>query len=183
MDSRNNTPRNEKQQELIKRLEEIRSQRAAGEISNQSRKQVEELQYEEVTPRKRNKNAQRSTVSRQEQRRMNQRSSSRRRQTSQPSTNRPLQPSSGVDGDKDKYYSAEDASLEGISLEGVSQEMIRDEIHDQIRTDDLTQKKKKQQKDYSSSLLNQLSHGENLAQAIILNEVLSKPIALRYKNR
>lgn len=177
MDSRNSN----KQQELKKRLEEIRQQRAAAEASGDDRNLQRTLDdvYKDVTrTTRRNVGQQSQRPSRQSRRdaeqprNTQQRRSQQQRDNAQQRRNAPMEQSTHAatsyeqqakERKLDEYFSREETA---------SPEVVKVQKASTLRNDKKTNIS-------SKSLLNQLSSGENIAQAIILNEILSKPIALR----
>lgn len=184
--------RNDKQEELIRRLEDIRRQRTTIQTErpessdNQQRRRNEQAGQST----RQNRNKQPKPSSRPRTQTINDRGvrqntphgpsarqgtetksagSQRRNTTHGPST----RPDPG-------QYSQEGYSIDhhkdGIAN---SRRIAQTEISDKIKTADLTNQKIKQNKNHANPLLGQLSDKESIRQAIILNEVLSKPIALR----
>lgn len=147
---------NQKQQELVKRLEEIRKQRGASAEATETRSETKRRQptqkrNEETQQRRRRGSEQRRTTA--EQRR-------KPSSTTQPveQTREPFDTS---------YKSMENPYQRPTRPRPVKKEM----------------KRIKDTKKSSETFIDQLSDGNKLAQAIVLSEVLSKPIALRKRNR
>lgn len=165
MDSRNSN----KQQELKKRLEEIRQQRAAAEASGDDRNLQRTLDdvYKDVTrTTRRNVGQQSQRPSRQSRRDAEQprNTQQRRNAPTEQSTHAATSYEQQAKERKlDEYFSREETA---------SPEVVKVQKASTLRNDKKTNIS-------SKSLLTQLSSGENIAQAIILNEILSKPIALR----
>lgn len=162
-DQRNLNPR---QQELIKRLEEIRRQR---------------LEQERKTDKTRPAPARADSS----QRRNEQAQQRRKRGTQQ----QPTRPVNQQDAKTDRRVAAPRRTAPASSQRPVTQQTPRDTAYTQAqrsqakqRTKTAGSRKKDTKKINSKPLLEQLSNGNSLSQALILSEVLSKPIALRKIN-
>lgn len=188
MDSRSN-----KQEELKKRLEEIRQQRVAAEASGDDRALQKTLDdvYKDVTrTTRRNEGQQRRRPNKQTRRNVEpSRDTQQRRNTPQRRNAPAEQRRRDVPTDQlREKVPFDQVTQPALSYENQEKERKLDEYFDRksaaspvaISAEKISVSKKKQEKKISTkNLLNQLSNGENVAQALILNEVLSKPIALR----
>lgn len=139
--SSENTGRNAKQQELVKRLEEIRKQRTAAETPTRSNKQ----NSSQAKTRKRKQKAQKPK-------------SNQRRRNEQQAQKQTKEHSSYPQKAKQR-------------------QTAKTKRHRAKTTGSHQQSTKK------NSLIKQLSDRQSITDAMILSEVLSKPIALRDRNR
>lgn len=165
--------RNQKQEELIRRLEEIRRQRST--IQSETNEQKDESlsrmdRHNEETPRRNVNRQQRNRQSTQRNRMENQ-----RRNTPNYDVSPRQEPA--------PYDYSNDTLGQSPSEPQYSDYKMQDEINDQIKGTDLTRKAVTPKKEHKNALLNQLSNKDSIRQAIILNEVLSKPIAMRRHSR
>lgn len=151
----NNSQLTPQQQELKKRLEEIRRNREAASHTD-GEADTEVL--------RRSKGPKRNT--RPQRNRRNKEAQRKRRQPAQ--TTRSAKP---VESKK---------TAQQVQRVETRQSAIFDEEISEKTSKRVTQKRKTKKK---NSLINQLSDADELTNAIILNEVLSKPIALRKRNR
>lgn len=160
--------RNQKQEELIRRLDDIRRQRTAMQpetpVEQQSRRNE---RTGELTRRKRNNQPKPTT----QQKR--QTSSDRNRNTQR----------TPVSVDDPGRHSQEMRIREhqsSVELYEEARRMRQAKIHEKVQA---REKKVSSSKTKSNTLIDKLSNKDSLRQAIILNEVLSKPIALRRHSR
>lgn len=171
MDSRNNSGQSEKQKELVRRLEEIRRQRGTTERRNAGQRQAKsqsESRRTSQTPRR--NEGQQERPSRPSQRTTNRQENPFSRR--QPNADRLTQPT----------YRQQPTIEEGDPI--TSSESISDLSKiDEISESSTPYSRKKNSSKMGKNVVRQLSQGDGLAQAFILNEVLSKPIALRKKYR
>ena len=188
--------RNDKQEELIRRLEDIRRQRTTiqterPESSDNQQRRRNEQAGQSTRP---NRNKQPKPASRPRTQTINARGErqntphapSARQGTQTKNVQRERQstthgPSTRPDPGQ---YSQEGYSI-GPHKDGIddSRYIAQTEISEKIKTADLTKQKIKQNKNHANPLLGQLSDKKSIRQALILNEVLSKPIALKRHSR
>ena len=188
--------RNDKQEELIRRLEDIRRQRTTI--------QTERTETNDNQGMRRNEQAGESTrQNRNKQRRLSSRPRTQTKNARGERQNTPHAPSARQSSQTKNVHNQRrntphapsdrrdpgQHSLETYSI-GHHKDAIADsryiaqtKISDKIKADDLTNQKAKSIKNNANPLLHQLSDKKSLRQAIILNEVLSKPIALRRHSR
>lgn len=172
MNDRNNSAQSEKQKELMRRLEEIRRQRGTttgrNSESNEARGQSTSRQTTQTS--RRNEGQQQERPSRPSQKRPQRQDNpySRKKPDGGMMTQTTYRQQSTID-ERDPIASSD--SLSDLS-----------KIRDTSQTIESSIRKKPQSKT-ANNVVKQLSQGDSLAQAIILNEVLSKPIALRKKYR
>ena len=179
---------NPKQQELVERLERIRQRRAAseqGEIPNREGQSVERptptRSEQAPSRRRRNEQAPSRTGRNQESRPMERKTTQSRnrrvvpnRRNEKPVSERgrrsPINENTRTRKEQHQKFSSEDyAALRAEIKAGSRQEQVRK----------TAAKRKKAQR--QNHLIKQLSDGDKLADAIILSEILSKPVALRKK--
>lgn len=165
---RNDPNLNTKQRELVKRLEEIRRQRSGQTQSDVEGNEQSLEQQPDSRMNDRNRPRQRQTTSRPHTRK----AASRRR------NERANQRNSSETRDSD-IRSQEMRSMESTSRTGDYSSSIG--IEEPSRSRKTSRQKKRTRK--SNHLIKQLSDGNRLADAIILNEVLSKPVALKKRYR
>ena len=188
--------RNDKQEELIRRLEDIRRQRPTIQTerteTNDNQGMRRNEQAGESTRQNRNKqrrpsNRPRTQTKNARGERQNTPHAPSARQSSQTKNihnqrrNMPHAPSDRRDPGQ---HSLETYSIGHYKDEiADSRYIAQTKISDKIKADDLTNQKVKSIKNNANPLLHQLSDKKSLRQAIILNEVLSKPVALRRHSR
>lgn len=158
MNSRDNSRQSEKQRELVNRLEQIRQQRNASERTNSSettRRNAGQQQPKPAQQTRRNTNQQK-------------RSTSRR----QVDTGQFSQPSYHQAPSREERESVRSAA----SMADISKVSEITDIGQMSSSKRMTSKT-------ANSIINKLSNGNSIAESIIINEVLSKPIALKNRYR
>lgn len=191
--------RNDKQEELIRRLEDIRRQRTTIQTERTETNDNQGMRRNEQAGEstRQNRNKQRRPSSRPRTQTKNARGERKNtphapsaRQSSQSSQTKNIHnqrrnmPHAPSDRRDPGQHSLETYSIGHYKDEiADSRYIAQTKISDKIKADDLTNQKVKSIKNNANPLLHQLSDKKNLRQAIILNEVLSKPIALRRHSR
>ena len=184
--------RHDKQEELIRRLEAIRSQRTTIQTEPTETSGDQQMRRNEQAQEstRQNRNKQRQSSSRPRTQTKNARGERRNtphapsaRQSSQTKNThnqrRNTTPAPSTRRDPGQH-SQETYSIGHYKDEiADSRYIAQTQISDAIKADDLTSQKVKPRKNHANPLLNQLSDKESIRQEIILNEVLSKTIALR----
>lgn len=154
MKRNNSTETSQKQAELKKRLQEIRQQRL--EIEQAERAGVDMRQSETRIPK--------SNLNKNKRNRNQQQTRQRSNSQEQHSRSEPI----SLESTDDSYSSRKYRQARSESA------------NKNKRIQETAQKMSKKKK---NPLISQLSNSENLAQAFILSEVLSKPVALRKRRR
>ncbi len=167
--------RNQKQEELIRRLEDIRRQRTSMQ-TKQNETTIEQ-------PARRNEHA--GEMIRRNRNKQPRQTTRQKRQTiSDHSRGRNTKPATVTAYEEMEHYSQEMHSSEHKAPNEVyANRVMEANKRDELRAQSLKAKKRKAKKKQSNPLIGQLSNKESVRQAIILNEVLSKPIALRHHSR
>lgn len=165
----NNPNLNRKQEELVKRLEEIRRKRNVQDTDTQANDSLEGRSIEQQSePRNRNQNKQKRTTTKPKRR-----SSTKSRRNEPQKRNK-----------QTEYTEQIPRQTEGVSLESTS---VGNRYSSQPSRNQLSNKRanapNKSKKQNGSNLIEQLSDGNKLADAIILSEILSKPVALKKRYR
>lgn len=178
---------NPKQQELVERLERIRQRRAAtgqGESPKREEQSVERpvptRSEQAPSHRRRNEQAPSRTGRNQESRPMERKTTQSRnrrvvpnRRNEKPVSERgrrsPINENTRTLKEQRQRFSSKDYAG------------LRAEIKASSRQEQMQKKATKRKKSSHNNLIKQLSDGDKLADAIILSEILSKPVALRKK--
>lgn len=163
----NNPNLNRKQEELVKRLEEIRRKRNVQDTDTQANDSLEGRSIEQQSePRNRNKQKRTTTKPKR-------RSSTKSRRNEPQKRNK-----------QTEYTEQIPRQTEGVSLESTS---VGNRYSPRPSRNQLSNKRAnaqyKSKKQNGSNLIEQLSDGNKLADAIILSEILSKPVALKKRYR
>lgn len=163
----NNPNLNRKQEELVKRLEEIRRKRNVQDTDTQANDSLEGRSLEQQSePRNRNKQKRTTTKPKR-------RSSTKSRRNEPQKRNK-----------QTEYTEQIPRQTEGVSLESTS---VGNRYSSRPNRNQLSNKRANAQnkfkKQNGSNLIEQLSDGNKLADAIILSEILSKPVALKKRYR
>lgn len=155
----NNPNLNPKQEELVKRLEEIRRRRnLQGNKQESLESTVDKRSLEQQGERRnRNKNKQ-------------------KRSSAKPKRNQPTR-SSTKKNQQSKQTRQSEYKGQTSYPERTNQYSSKERIKQ------MSSSQQKQRNKNGSSLIEQLSDGDKLADAIILSEILSKPVALRKRYR
>lgn len=162
--SSNNPNLNPKQQELVDRLERIRQRRSASE--NEADLVNEDRQVQQPSPKRSNRNKQTHTSARPR----NRNEAPKKRNQAAP-RNRESQ---RKQRSHESIESVRQYSKSGLATYTAPRTTTRS-------TNKKQSTRKKQQKVGENNLIKQLSDGNKLADAMILSEILSKPVALRKK--
>lgn len=165
--------RNQKQEDLIRRLEEIRRQRS----------EIEAKQSQSTAEQPMRRSQQAGTPARQSRNRNRQQPTSSRRNNPSTQTNNQRQKNEQpkpVMMDDPGQYSQETYRIGHHQDDQAEVRRIRQEqLQEKMRMDTIERKKNRNRKNRSNPLIDQLSDPKKLSQAIILNEIISKPVALR----
>lgn len=165
--------RNQKQEELIRRLETIRQQRTTIQ-TEQNEKQV-------ATTKRRNEQTSHTARRKRNQGQQTNTPQNRRDKTLQ--TSRTKKNQSDSFDNPGQYSQEKRSSMQKSSNDFYTKRISEAKKREQLKAKQLADKKSKSKKNQPNSLIDKLSDKDSLRDAIILNEVLSKPIALRRHSR